>query len=112
MIDSNDFVMSAILDGITYKLHFAWNSYAAQWAVDVRTSTNTDIVRGIAIVPNFPLFKQYERNGLPRGELMAVINEPYASGNQTVGRKDFVSGKASLVYIQEVEKSAIMEASV
>ena len=112
MIDSNDFVLSVTLDGTAYKLHFGWNSRAAQWSVDVRDSTNVDIVRGIAVVPNFPLFKQCERDGLPMGELMAVSNEPYASDSQIIRHDDFTSGKASLVYITEAEKSAILEASI
>lgn len=112
MADSNDFVQSAVLDGTVYKLHFSWNSRASQWSVDIRNSSNEDIVRGIAIVPNFPLLHQYERNGVPMGELLAVINNQDADGSQVIGRDDFVAGKASIVYVPEVEVRVIMAASI
>ena len=112
MIDANDFVETAILDGATYKLHFSWNSYSEAWTVDVRDSTGNDIVRGISIVPNFPLFNQYRRNGLPRGEMMAIVVNQSATSGQMIGRSDFVSGKASFVYIPRSELNDIMEATI
>lgn len=112
MIDANDFVETAVLDGSTYKLHFAWNSYAEAWSLDIRDSTGTDIVRGISVVPNFPLFNQHRRHGLPRGEMMAIVVNQSATDGQTIGRDDFVSGKASIVYIPRSELDDIMEATV
>ncbi len=112
MIDANDFVQTAILDGNTYKLRFSWNSYSQCWLLDVRTNTNVDIVRGISVVANFPLLKQHKRNGLPRGEIMAVVINDKEKSNQTIGRKDFINGKFSFVYVPEVELNAIMEATV
>lgn len=110
MADANDFVESVILDGTAYRLHFSWNGFAGQWSMDIRTATNEDIVRGIAVVPNFPLFQQYKRNGTPRGEIAAIVVKPELAGNQTIGRKDFVNGKFSLVYIPESEVVSILGA--
>ena len=112
MVDANDFVESALLDDILYKLHFGWNSRSCQWSVDLRSAQNKDIVRGIAIVPNMPLFNQCRRNGLPRGELMAVVVNQDGINNQTIGRRDFINGRFAMVYVPEVEKIAIMEAAV
>ena len=111
MIDANDFVETVTLEGEPYKLHFSWNDYAQQWAVDVRNMQNEDIVRGIAVVPNYPLFLQQKRAGLPRGELMAVVVDSSKADNQTIGRKSFVNGLYSLVYVPEVEVNAIRNAS-
>ena len=111
MIDANDFVQSVILGGNPYKLHYSWNSYAGQWTVDVRTPQNEDIVRGIAIVPNYPLFTQGRRNGLSRGELMAIVVKPEEKGNQTISRRGFVDGKFSMVYVPEGEVNAIIRAT-
>ena len=112
MIDANDFVEQVTLDGEAYKLHFSWNDFAQQWTVDVRNMQNEDIVRGIAVVPNYPLFLQQKRaTGLPRGELMAVVVDSSKKDNQTIGRKSFVDGLYSLVYVPEVEINAIRNAS-
>jgi hypothetical protein len=112
MLDANDFIESAMLDGILYRLHYGWNSYSQQWSVDIRTAQNKDIVRGIAIVPNMPLFNQCRRNGLPKGELMAVTVNQDDTDNQQIGRDDFIDGRFAMVYVPEAEKNAIMEATV
>ena len=111
MVDANDFVEQVTLDGEVYKLHFSWNDFAGQWTVDVRNMQNVDIVRGIAVVPNYPLFLQHHRAGLPRGELLAIVVDSSKTDNQTIGRKSFVSGLYSLVYAPEVEINAIRNAS-
>ena len=111
MLDANDFVQTVSIEGEAYKLHFAWNDFAGQWTMGVRTMQGIDIARGIAVVPNFPLLMQYHRTeGLPRGEFMAVVVDSEKADSQTIGRKDFVDGKFSLVYIPEVEVNAIRTA--
>lgn len=112
MIDANDFVEQVTLEGDPYKLHFSWNDYSQQWTVDVRTMQNEDIVRGIAVVPNYPLFLQQKRVApLPRGELLAIVVDASKAENQTIGRKSFVDGSFSMVYVPEVEVNAIRDAS-
>ena len=111
MIDANDFVEQVTLENEPYKLHFSWNDYSQQWTVDVRTMQNEDIVRGIAVVPNYPLFLQQKRaTGLPRGELLAIVVDADKADNQTIGRKSFVNGQYSLVYVPEVEVNDIRNA--
>ena len=116
MRDANDYVESVILEQENCKLHIAWNPEAYQWFVCVRDMSGNDIVRAIAIVPNMPLFNQYRRvNGLPRGELMAVVVDADGEFNQTIGRDDFLNGKFTLVYIPEDEVNAdrdIMETAL
>lgn len=108
MLDANDFYETAVLDGEQYNLHFAYNARAKTWTLDIRTSENADIVRGIPMVPNFPLLHQYRRHvGLPQGELIAVITSPVAR-NELIGRKDFIRGRATLVYIPEEELNELM----
>lgn len=109
MADHNDFVESVTLDGALYKLHFGWNPHEG-WAVDLRDGQNTDIIRNIAVVPNFPLLHMYRRHsGIPPGELVAVVND---ASVQQIGREDFVTGKASLVYVPESEVANALETDV
>lgn len=108
MIDANDFVQSATLDGTVYKLHYAWNDYAKQWTLGIRDAQGIDIIRGIAIVPNFPLLFQHHRTeNVPKGEILAMVVDAEKQENQTIGRKDFVNGRFSIVYVSEGEINAI-----
>lgn len=113
MYDANDFVESVILDGETYKLKFGWNPYGESWSMDVRNEKGEDLVRGISVVPNFPLLNQYRRiSELPAGEFMAVVVNQEATGSQKIGRQDFLNGKFSLVYIPKTEFDEILTATV
>lgn len=113
MIDANDFVEAVTIDGVPYKLHFMWNDKGKQWTMDLRDYQNNDVVRGIAIAPNFPLLSlQRRQNNVPRGELMAVVVSQEETENQVIGRKDFVNGKFTFVYVPESELNAIIQANV
>lgn len=104
MVDTNDFVQSVTLDSTTYKLHFSWNG--ENWCMDLRDSKGVDIVRNIAVVPNFPLLLQHARHTTLKGQLIAVVNDSRIS---TIGRSDFVSGKAKLVYMTLEDLKNAME---
>lgn len=112
MYDANDFVESVILEGSTYKLHFAWNPYSQGWSVDIRNEKGDDLVRGVSVVPNFPLLHQHRRIELPPGELLAVVTNPDDPSSKSIGRQDFLNGKFSLVYIPKAELDSILAASI
>ena len=103
--DLNDFVVQVTLDSTIWRLHLSWNDSAGLWSLDVRDSSDTTIVKGIRCVPNFPLLNQYRRPALPPGDFLCVVSDDtYTS----IGRDDFVNGKATLVYVTEVEMSAFI----
>jgi len=106
--DANDFVQSVTLDDTVYKLHFAYNDVLKGWSMDIRDSQNTDIVRSIRVVPNFPLLSQYKRHLDIKGEIVATVT----TNIQNIGRHDFINGRASLVYVSEDELNAILETAV
>ena len=108
MMDANDFVQSVTLDDTVYKLHFVYNDIFKGWSMDIRDSQNTDIVRSIRVVPNFPLLSQYKRHLDIKGEMVATVTTKI----QNIGRSDFINGKASLVYVSEDELNAILETTV
>ncbi|WP_437793191.1 phage baseplate plug family protein [Mitsuokella multacida] len=110
MMDANNFAESVVLDSALYRLRFNWNDSAKTWTMDVCTNDNADIVRGISVVPNFPLLNTYRRiKTLPPGELMAIVTN---TDIKAIGRKDFVSGKAALVYVPKEELRNALESSV
>ena len=106
--DSNDFVETVTLDDKVYKLHFAYNGNSKDWTIDIRDSNNVDIVRSIKIVPNFPLLAQNKRHDLPKGELIAVVN----NNKQVITRKDFINNSAILIYIPKEELNELLETAV
>ena len=112
MADANDFVTSAILDTESYKFHFSWND-TGFWLMDLRDSEGRDIVRGIKLLPNFPLLNQYRRlAGMVKGEfVIGVVNEDDEKSQQ-IPRDGFTSGRFSLIYVSESDKNAILEASI
>nr|WP_320145992.1 hypothetical protein [uncultured Anaeromusa sp.] len=103
MYDANDFVLSVTLDGKVWRLHFSWNDRAALWSMEIRNSSDVTLISGIRCVPNYPLINQYRRPTLPPGEFICtVLDDSYTS----IGRDDFVNGKATLTYVTEVEFNA------
>ena len=113
MYNANSFTQSAMLDGEPYKLIYNWNDRAGQWTVDILQNDNTEIIRGVPIVPNLPLLSFHRRvDGLPPGELMAVVVNQDEEENQTIGRQDFLNGKFTMVYIPRNEVNEILEASI
>lgn len=108
MQDNNDFIQSVELDGVAYRLKFGWNDKSESWTMDIRTAKNVDIIRGVCVVPNFPLLSQYRRYGkdLPAGELIAVSTQTAES----IGREDFLNGRFELMYIPRGEIDVILEA--
>lgn len=113
LVDSNDFVIGVALDNTAYRLHLSWNDTAAHWSMDLRDENDRDMVKRIAIVPNFPLLLQYHRHsGVPRGELMAVVVNASDPECRSIDRKGFVSGKFTMVYIPEDEKYGIIQAGI
>lgn len=95
MYDANDFVENVTIESILYKLHFGWNGNF--WSMDIRDSTGTNIVNNIVLVPNYPLLYQHQRHIAIKGQLLAIRNDT----EQTIGRDDFVNGKATMVYMSE-----------
>ena len=81
--------------------------------MDVLTNDNEEIIRGIPVVPNLPLFSFYRRrSNLPPGELLAVVVNQEETDNQSVGRDDFLNGKFTMVYVPRDEVNAILEANI
>ena len=110
MMDANDFVESIVVDTVTYFLHFSWNDLAQGWTMDLRNSKNEDIVRGVSIVPNFPLLNQYRRHMQSRFEIMAVTVSQDLQKNQSIGRDGFTSGRFNMVLIPANEIKEILGA--
>ena len=89
----NDSLSRVVLDGVQYQVRFSWNEAAGRWSFGLYTMQKEPIVVGIKLVPRFPLNLQVVDERMPGG-VFGVY-----SGNDAVGRGDFVSGAAAFGYI-------------
>ena len=113
--DANDFTTTVLLENVTYKLGFCWNSRMARWNMDLMRQDGTEILRGVAVVPGVPLISGYTRllNSTDiRGEFIVVAANQASQSAQEVGRSDFTAGLFSFLYVSKEELDAILEASL
>ena len=103
MNDLNDYVTDVTLDGEEFRLYFGWNDTGEFWNLGI-FKNNTALIQRLRIVPNYPLLRQYRRDGFPAGEFIAVVLDDKA---ETIGRNDFINGKAFFCYMSEDELNAI-----
>lgn len=104
LIDQNDFIVEAALEGATYFLHFSWNSEVGYWVMSIESAFNEAILSGVVLSPNTPLLKSFHHTAVPPGEFIAYVDD---RTTQRIGRNDFLSGKAALYYLTEEEHAPV-----
>ena len=70
VLDANDQLLEAELDGFAYHLGLSWNEAGQLWALSVRDLDRQLLVSGIRVVPLYPLLQQVRRPELPPGEIV------------------------------------------
>lgn len=55
-----DYYYVVNLEGIAYKLRFYYNTKEKVWALDVRYANNDPIMMSVPLIPNYPIFQDYE----------------------------------------------------
>ena len=70
------------------------------WVLTMEDYTHTVLVAGVVVVPGVPLLGMFRHLGVPPGEVWAVLLD---DTRQTIGRADFTTGDAALVYVEEDE---------
>lgn len=91
--DMNDSISRIVLRGKQYQIRFTWNDTGNYWTFGLMDSLGAPLLIGIKVVPMFPLNLCAEADNLPLG-IFAAMTEL-----QTVGRHDFLEGKARFVFI-------------
>lgn len=104
MVDQNDFIIEADLEGVTYFLRFSWNSEAGIWVMHVENSLNEAILSGLVLAPNVGLSRGFHYLGMPPGEFVAYTDD---RTKQRIGRDDFITEKAIMYYVLEAELAAL-----
>lgn len=89
----NDSFSRVVLDGTQYLIRFTWNDTAGRWSFGIYTMQREPLAVGLRMVPRFPLNLQIVDERFPTG-IFGVYSE-----NDTVGRQDFIDGKAVFAYV-------------
>lgn len=90
--DMNDSISRVVLDGKQYQIRFTWNDTGGFWTFGLMDSLGNPLLIGVKVVPQFPLNLFYGTQNLPVG-VFAVLTEL-----ESIGRSDFVDGKAKFVF--------------
>lgn len=100
IIDANDFIFEADLEGQTYFIRMSWNSEGEFWVLSLEDYNQNILLAGIRVVPDTPLLAMFRHVAVPPGEIWAVLMD------DTRGdflRSDFVDGTAALIYVEQGE---------
>ena len=93
IIDANDMLIEAELDGTLYYIGLSWNQEGQLWTFSIRDLNREVLTSGISVVPRWPLLMQVRRPELPPGEIAVEIMT-----GKKLGRKSFVDGSAYMYY--------------
>ena len=90
--DMNDSISRIVLDGKQYQIRFTWNDTGGFWTFGLMDSLGNPLLIGVKVVPQFPLNLFYGTQNLPVGVFEALTEL------ESIGRSDFVDGKAKFVF--------------
>ena len=93
VIDANDQLIECEFEGTPFYIGLSWNEFGQFWSLNVRDLNRQTLASNIALVQNWPLFRQVRRPVLPPGELFVG-----AAAGHKLNRRSFVDGLAVLVY--------------
>ena len=91
--DHNDSFSRVVLDGKAYLLRFSWNDTVQRWSFGLYTVQKEPLAVGIRLVPGFPLNLQIVDDAFPNGVFGVFSDLP------SIGRQDFLKGKAGFAFI-------------
>lgn len=98
LIDANDQVAEALLEGRTYFVGMHWNETSQMWTLSLRDYNGNGLIHSVACLSQKALLLQFRRPGLPPGELM--IDSP---AQVVLTRRSFAEGSAILLYASAEE---------
>lgn len=91
--DMNDSVSQITLCGKRYQIRFTWNDTGGYWSFGLSDALGEALLMGVKIVPQFPLNLFCWTQEVPVG-IFAAMTEL-----QSIGRSDFLNGKAKFVFV-------------
>lgn len=105
LLDTNDQLHEAELDGATYSVTFSWNEEAQRWTMSLRNLNRDVLVSGIAVVPLWPMLRQVRTLDMPPGEFVVDCLP-----GTVLDRRSFANGAASLWYFTADDVASLIAA--
>jgi hypothetical protein len=101
---TSNFEQEIILGGRLMIITLVWNSRSEAWYMTIEDSDSSDIVRGIKLVPNWMLLKQYQAY-LPnfKGDIILIASDSDVEERVSY---DNLNNGYQLTYVDETEKEA------
>ena len=96
----NDSFSRVALGGVQYQIRFSWNDTAKRWSFGLYTIQKDPIAIGLRLVPRFPLNLQMTDELFPNG-VFGVYTDL-----ESIGRDDFINGKAAFAFIPLADDTA------
>ncbi len=91
--DRNDSIMRVSFDGAYYYLRTTWNEHGGFWLLSIYDADMTLLI-GMAKLVSGVIWNFYEIESVGPPGIIGVLTD-----NERIGRNDFVSGTAKLVYL-------------
>lgn len=90
--DYNDSFSKYRINGKEYQLRFSWNDTEQRWYFGVFDALRNPIFQGVKAVPQIALNQFCGIDEMYQGAFLVQTDQ------ETVGRQDFLNGKAQFVY--------------
>lgn len=107
VIDANDMLIEADLDGSVYHVGLSWNEEGQLWTLSLRNLNFDVLASGIGVVPNWPLLAQVRQDAFPPGDIFVD-----AIPGIRLTRNSFVDGTAALIYFADADRDYVPETPV
>ena len=98
--DLNDFIITAVIDSVSYRFHFSWNDRGQYWTFEIMDLQKNLLLGKTKCVPNYNVLPQFKNEYLPEG---AFIFLHYDKKAVTISRDDFINGLAEFLYLTKAE---------
>lgn len=97
--------MEVALEGVSYRIAYAWNRRTASWYLSISTAEGTALVSGLRMVLDWPLLEQHRAREprLPPGRLFAFAID---GGEGEAGFAD-MGRRVKLFYYTAADVAAI-----
>lgn len=101
--DLPSYVTEVTLDGLAWSLRFDYNATSDMWTMAIADASLVWRLRGVTVVPNYPLLTGCHHLSIPRGEFIADLRDQYAQ----IDYEALAKSDATLYYLSEDEYAAL-----
>jgi hypothetical protein len=87
------------LEGVALQFSFEWNSRTSKWYMDITTEDQTEIVQGIALIPQYKILGQYSMDAFGLSGYFLLMPNNLNQVSLLSSSSDVISESFQLFYI-------------